>query len=299
MIFDAALDYDRTVLFSDAEGHISETAPSVSLLDHGFLFGDSVYEVVRFYSGKAFAWREHLRRLEGSSEKMGLDLAAIRGDLKPRVQSLLHQLAEPNAVCRIMVTRGPGPLHINPLPCKDPKVYLAAWKFDSSQVPTTLRLKITQLRRNHEKSLSPSIKSGNYLNNVMGLREAIQAGADDCLFLNPEGQLTELSTSNLAWYKDGEWHTPALSCGILAGITRDFFIRSCGAKEVVAGPEAIQSAACVLALSTLKEAVPVQKVFFEDGSARDFEEEEPVAEAQRRVRAAIEEALRFEEVFFA
>lgn len=257
------------MFFSDAQGQISQQAPQVSFLDHGFLFGDSIYEVVRSYNRRLFTWQEHIERLEASSKRLGIDISEILQTLEARVVELFRAANYDNAACRIIITRGPGPLHIDTRQCHSPRCYLALWEFDRHQVPDQYRLIIPKIRRNHRDALDPAIKSGNYLNNVLALREAHLAGFDDSLMLNTSGHITELTTSNIAWIKNGELRTPSLNVGILSGVTRLSFKEFC--PELVESEyleEEILDGAQLFALSTLKEILPVTEFQGSDGALR-------------------------------
>lgn len=273
---------------------MSQTPPSIDFLDHGFLFGDSLYEVVRLYEGRIFAWSEHLMRLQSSAKALELDLDPILPVLQQRVKALFQALKSPDAVCRMIVTRGVGPLHIDPRPCREPRLYLAAWPFSPNSL-APIKIAIPPMRRNHHLSLSPAVKSGNYLNNVVGLKQALDAGADDALFLNPDGELTELSTSNLAWVREGVFETPALDCGILNGITRQYFLKSSIVSEVKVKEDILKSVDEVFALSTLKEILPVKQIRFSDGSSREFTQFAAASDAHEKLRVLIDESLKTQE----
>lgn len=258
------------MIFSDAQGRISPEPPKVSLLDHGFLFGDSIYEVVRFYERKPFGWKEHLERLQKSAARLQISLENILPVLEKRSKEVLRSLGEPNAVLRMIVTRGEGALHIHPKTCPQPQLYLAAWKFDDSDIPKSVRVKIVSIERNSKKALDPAIKSGNYLNNVMAIQEASAAGFDDALFLNADKNLTELTTSNMGWVIGGQAFTPSVKTGILHGITRGFFLDWIGAKEAEESEQILENADEIFALSTLKEVVPISEVGFSNGRSKLF-----------------------------
>lgn len=219
---------------------VPEEEASIPILDRGFLFGDSVYEVLRTRDGTPFAWHEHLVRLRSSAEAIALDVGLSDRDIMQRVRETTAAAlegADPATAgelyIRIIVTRGtgsapnidlsfaPGPatavLIVRPLPA-------AAGK------PSRLAL-IPRLR-NDRRALDPAVKSGNYLNNVLGLAEARAAGATDCLFLNAEGFATEASTANFYAVRGDTVYTPPLRAGLLAGITREL-VRACCAEAQI------------------------------------------------------------------
>lgn len=295
MIFDARLDYASGMIFCDADGQLSDQAPQIDFMDHGFLFGDSLYEVVRLYDGKILGWEPHIKRMLEGAEALQLKLQPLLETMKARAIDCFRSLSQENACCRIVVTRGVGPLHINPQPCSEPRMYFVAWPYDPALFSKPVSLAIPERRRNHIKALSPALKSGNYLNNVMGLDQALRLGADDCLFLNPDEEITELSTSNIVWFSDGEWKTPALSCGILDGITRQYFMRALPVKEVHAKLDELQKADEVGVLSTMKAVLPVEKIRMEDGTEIILKSFIECEKARKRLEKEISDDLEKEE----
>lgn len=253
------------MLFSDASGEISKNPPAVSFLDHGFLFGDSLYEVVRTYGRKLWTWDEHMARLRQSGQRVGLSIESLEADIRGRALSLLKALNVDNAAVRIIVTRGIGKLHIDPRTCDHPLVYMAAWGLDVAALRSPVRLFVPTIRRMPKATLDPAIKSGNYLNNVLAFREAVQAGYDDALLLNVAGEVTEATTSNIAWIKDKTIFTPHTDCGILHGITRAELLKQ---RDLVQGHftvDDLMGADEVFLLSTFKEILPVDEIKSHDG----------------------------------
>lgn len=286
------------MLFSDENGRISDAPPQVSLLDHGFLFGDSLYEVVRTYDGKLFTWGEHFDRLVKSGEKTGIAVEPLLPVLKNRAQEILKKLNEPNAALRIFVTRGVGKLHIDPRTCEKPEVYMAAWKFDAAAFSKPQRLAVVKTRRVSIHALDPSIKSGNYLNSVMAFREASLLGYDDAVFLNEHGELTELTTSNFGWVKEGRAFTSHTDCGILHGITRKILIdeglMQAGRFQV----DALRTADEAFVLSTFKEVLAVSEVRFEDGFVRKYALNQKTNELARAFSEIVKQRLALEPKLF-
>lgn len=199
----------------------------VSVFDHGFLYGDGVYETLRSYGTRIFMRDQHLARLRRSAEAIGLTIP-IPDSQWPE---LLHEAMRRNdigndhvdAYLRITVSRGEGEIGLDPSLCPRPTVVIMAKALPASP-PTLSRdgvsLTVAKTRRNLPEALSPHIKSTNFLNNILAKREAIAAGTFDSLFLNWNEELTECTVSNLFLVSGGTLHTPALACGILDGITR-------------------------------------------------------------------------------
>ena len=199
----------------------------VSVFDHGFLYGDGVYETLRSYGTRIFMRDQHLARLRRSAESIGLTIPI------PDVEwpKLLHEAMRRNEVgtdhadayLRITVSRGEGEIGLDPALCPRPTVVImtkALHPPSAQLLRDGVSLTVAQTRRNLPAALSPQIKSTNFLNNILAKREAIAAGTFDSLFLNWRDELTECTISNLFFISGGTVHTPALDCGILDGITR-------------------------------------------------------------------------------
>lgn len=203
--------------------------PSLSPLNRGFLYGDAIYEVWRTYNHVLFAWEEHCVRLERSAAALYLPLPWTRAEILAEIRRTVAAFRETTAFAgdvyiRLQVSRGAGPIGLD-IGLADRAEFLLLVQpcpANSTEVMRRgLKLSVaTSLRRNPIESLSPAWKTGNYLNNILGLREARSRGADEVLMLNLRGEITEASTSNVAFVRDGEIVTPPLDSGILSGITR-------------------------------------------------------------------------------
>jgi branched-chain amino acid aminotransferase len=198
----------------------------ISILDRGFLYGDSVYEVFRTYSGVPLFCHEHFDRMDNSARLIHMKIAQSREELLEEMQRTAAAAPVPagkDIYVRWHITRGSGPLDLVPtVGLRSSYVIIVkevpAWnpEFYSQGV----RLAVTEVRRNPVEALSPDIKSGNYLNNILGVQEAIELGANDCLMLNPAGIVTEASNSNAFFVIDGQLVTPSVESGVLRGITK-------------------------------------------------------------------------------
>lgn len=286
------------MLFSDAAGKISVNPPTISFLDHGFLFGDSLYEVVRVYDRKFFGWNEHMERFVSSGKRSGIDITSLLPELEKRAKALVRELGEPSAAFRMIVTRGVGKLHIDWRTCAKPEIYMAAWKFDAMALPKSLKLAVTKIRRNDRQALDPAIKSGNYLNSVLAYKEAVERGFDDAILLNIAGEITELTTMNIGWVANGEVYTPAVDTGILHGITRRVFLETAKVNQGHFLVDALQKAQEVFVLSTFKEVLSVSAVGFEDEKIIEYPRHEKTLELQKSLRAEIEKRLARESAIF-
>jgi len=196
---------------------------TVNILDHGFLFGDSIYEVVQTVDGKPFAWDEHLKRLKNSAECLSMDIPWSDDELKAEVEAAMAAKKwDGESYVRLIITRGVGKIALLPHTCGNQTLIVIAKEIPlpGPKTETGLTLCLTKVRRNSRLAMDPSIKSGNYLNNVLAAIEAGDSGADDALMLNENDYLTECTTSNIFMVKCGVIITPSLDCGILNGITR-------------------------------------------------------------------------------
>ena len=198
----------------------------VSAMDHGFLFGDSIYEVVRTLGGRPVAMREHLARLRNSAEMTYLRMPWSDAEIVSRIRAAFDASKLADAYIRLVVSRGAGPMTLLPDQCDRPStiVYVMPLVIPSADNDRGIGVVIPDRLRNDRRSLAPAAKTGNYLNNLLALVEAKRAGGDDAVMVNPEGFVTEATTANVVWVKGGRVITPSHDCGILAGITREALI---------------------------------------------------------------------------
>jgi branched-chain amino acid aminotransferase len=204
----------------------------VSVFDHGFLYGDGVYETIRSYGPRIFMREEHLSRLFRSAAEIGLTIPIPMknwGDILQEAMTRNEVGTDlRDAYLRITVSRGTGGIGLDPALCSSPTVVVLAKPLvpPASQLyETGVNVIVASTRRNLPGALSPQIKTTNFLNNIQAKREAIAAGAFDSILLNWEQYLTECTISNLFFVMDGKLRTPAPECGLLDGITRMMVIR--------------------------------------------------------------------------
>lgn len=196
---------------------------SVSVFDHGLLYGDGVFEGIRFYHGSPFRLEAHLTRLEDSARAIGLVLPMSLDQMAEAVRHTIAAFAEADGYLRLVVTRGVGTLGINPQNCTAPSMFIIADHL--TMISREQRLQgagviIASTRRISPDGLDPRIKSLNYLNHILARMEANHAGADEAILLNARGTLAEGTADNLFVVRDGVLKTPPLTDGALAGITR-------------------------------------------------------------------------------
>lgn len=246
--------------------------PSITPLNRGFLYGDAIYEVWRTYHGVIFGWQEHFDRLERSAAALYLKLPWSRKEMLAEIVRTVEAYRAAAAFAgdvyiRLQVSRGSGPIGLDVALADRAEFVLLVQPcpLNSSEVMRDgLKLSIaSSLRRNPIESLSPAWKTGNYLNNVLGLREARSRGADEVVMLNLRGEITEAAVSNIAFVRDGVVITPPLDAGILEGITRGLLLRTVAPKAGVAVREAaimpqdLAGMSECFTLSSTKDVTPV------------------------------------------
>ncbi len=240
----------------------------ISIFDHGFLYGDGIYETMRVYNGVVFKLDEHLNRLYRSASMIGLALPKDTDAIKIAVYETLSANDLSNAYVRLTVSRGRGPLGLDPDLCKEPTFLIIAEEFKEypkAFYENGVRLIIPKTKRNFPEALNPQIKSLNFLNNILAKIEAKQADAYEALMLNISGKLTEGTISNVFFIKDEILCTPSIECGILDGITRRVVIElatreGITVKEGEFTKQDIYSASEVFITNTTLEVMPVSRV---------------------------------------
>tara|TARA_R110002049_G_scaffold72490_7_gene187588 strand:+ start:171550 stop:172410 length:861 start_codon:yes stop_codon:yes gene_type:complete len=204
--------------------YFSRDEAKISVYDHGLLYGDGVFEGMRIYSGKVFRLQQHLLRLWESGRAIGLDMPISLDEMTSAVNETVAKNGLVDGYIRLLVTRGSGPLGLDPYKCSDPQVVIIAdtiTLYPESYYSDGLDLVTASTIRNHPAALSPRIKSLNYLNNIMAKMEGLKAGCVEALMLNHKGEVAECTGDNLFIVKHGELHTPPIDAGILEGITRN------------------------------------------------------------------------------
>jgi branched-chain amino acid aminotransferase len=241
---------------------------TIPVMDHGFLFGDSVYETLRAYQGRFFRFDAHFDRLRNSADGLELELPLSGDEFLERCKATVTAADEPDAAVRIVVTRGVGPMHIDPIGCNSPNVLVFARprpRYPEGAYTNGLGIAIVERRRNAKKSLDPNVKSGNYLNNVLALVEARKVGAFEGIMCNAEGYVAEGTTSNLFLVKDGVLRTAPLSVGLLSGITRRTVLELAEALAIPLQEERftasdLRDADEAFITSSLKQVMPVTRI---------------------------------------
>jgi branched-chain amino acid aminotransferase len=197
-------------------------AAHVPVFDRGFLYGDSVYEVTRTYGGRPYALDEHLDRLARSAERIEMRLPP-RAEIERAVSETVAATGEAECYLRVVVTRGSGPIGLDPALADAPRLVVMALPLklpDEALYRDGVTVAIVGARRNAPGAIDPQVKSGNYLNSVVGVAEARRHGAYEALMCDGVGRLAEGSSSNLFVVRGRRLATPPLSVGLLEGITR-------------------------------------------------------------------------------
>lgn len=195
----------------------------VSVFDHGFLYGDGIFEGIRTYQGKVFKLEEHLDRLYQSAKSIMLDIPYTRSEMSEAVLSTVRANGLKDAYIRLIVSRGPGDLGLDPDKCMRASVIIIADRialYPEEMYQQGLELASVSIRRPSTDMLNPAIKSLNYLNNVMAKIEANLRGLPEVILLNAQGYVVEGTADNVFVVRDQVLLTPPVNAGILNGVTR-------------------------------------------------------------------------------
>ncbi len=242
---------------------------SVPVFDHGFLYGEGVYETLRTYRGEPFLFGQHTRRLRNSAAMLALDVPMDDAALLAAVrQTMAAMPGLDEAYIRILVTRGVGELSYNPSACPRPTLVIIVKPFPGQPGRTFtegIRIALVAIRRNHPQALNPMIKSNNLLNNALAMQEALSRQGEEALMLNQAGEIAECAQSNFFLVRDGAVLTPPLAAGLLPGVTRAFVIdlsRELGldTREATLRPDDLRSAQEAFITGTTREVTPVVAV---------------------------------------
>ena len=243
-------------------------AAKVSVYDHGFLYGDGVFEGIRSYGGKVFRLAEHLDRLWNSAKAIWLEIPISKAEMARAIEETLSVNGIRDGYIRVVVTRGVGTLGLDPNHCSDPQVIIITDRislYPEDLYRKGLEIVTVSTQRNHPAALSPRIKSLNYLNNILAKIEGMQAGCIEALMLNHKGEVAECTGDNIFLVRQGRLLTPPNEAGILEGVTRSAVMELARADgiEVAEIPltkhDVYIADECFLT-GTAAEVVPVVKV---------------------------------------
>ncbi len=258
----------------NVNGRVSDQAHAVvSVFDHGFLYGEGIYETLRTYNGEPFLFDRHMRRLRNSARMLALDVPLSDSQIDQRFRDTMRAAGlgdspEREAYIRILVTRGIGELTYDAAACPTPSVVVIV---KPNVAPSKdafergVKVALVGVVRNHPSSVNPLIKSNNLLNNALAMQEAFNRGAFEGVMRNYRGELAECTQSNFFIVKDGAALTPPIDAGLLPGITREFLFEV-GAENGIAVREQVLrdgdlfSADEAFLTSTTREVVPIVQV---------------------------------------
>jgi branched-chain amino acid aminotransferase len=242
-------------------------AAMVPVTDRGFLYGDSVYEVMRTAGGKPVGLDAHLDRLEHSAAALALRLPE-RSHIADAIAETLAAAANPESYVRVIVTRGSGKIGLDTALADRPRLVIMVRPLERPPAATYrdgVRLQLVHLDPAARRAVAPGIKTGNYLTNIMAMHEARSAGADDALIVDVDGRVSEGSSFNVFVVRGERVITPARHVGLLAGITRERVIELARASgiDVIEGvliPDDVREADEMFITSTIRGVVPVASV---------------------------------------
>jgi len=240
----------------------------VSVYDHGLLYGDGVFEGIRTYKGKVFRLDQHLQRLFRSAQAIRLSIPYNAEELGQAIHQTIKANGQTNAYIRLVVTRGPGDLGLDPNKSPKPMVLIITDKialYPKQMYEKGMSIITAKTIRTPAQSLNPRVKSLNYLNNILAKIEASDAGVSEALMLNYDGYVAECTGDNIFAVQADKVLTPPVSAGILEGITRDTVIELAAAQgleleEVQMRLDDLYSAEECFLTGTAAEIVPVTKI---------------------------------------
>jgi branched-chain amino acid aminotransferase len=270
------------VSMTNIDGEISPTAEAgIPVLDRGFLYGDSVYEVFRTYNGVPLFASEHFDRLENSARLIHMSITQSRAELIEEIRRTVAATGVgtgDDVYVRYQITRGEGPIDLYPDPGLRTRYVIivkALPPWNRAFYEQGLRMAVPTVRRNPVTALDPNIKGGNYLNNILAVTEARELGADDCVILDHNGLVTEASNSNVWFVIDGRLLTPA--SGNLRGLTKKALhgaLKEAGmaSEETDIHADRLAQAGEGFVTSATREVMPIRSLRLEDGNVVEFPE---------------------------
>jgi branched-chain amino acid aminotransferase len=241
----------------------------ISVFDHGFLFGEGVYEVLRTYGSRPFLFPEHMRRLRASAGHIALACPLSDDLMRARIGETVAAAAlDGDAYVRILLTRGVGEIVYDPKACPSPTIVVIVKPHvdpPPDAVANGVPLTLASVVRNHPGSVDPAIKSNNLLNNALAMQQAYREGAFEALMKNHRGELCECAQSNIFFVRDGGLLTPPTDAGLLVGVTRGFVLELAArlelrAEERVLRESDLASMQEAFLTSTTREIVPVVRI---------------------------------------
>lgn len=248
--------------------YVDADKASISVYDHGVLYGDGIFEGIRSYDGVIFRLEEHIKRLYDNANALKINIPMSQEEMSNVVVETVKINQLRDSYIRLVVTRGVGDLGLDPSKCLNPTIFCIADKiaiYPPEMYETGMKVIITNIRRNKGDALDPQIKSLNYLNNILAKIEAGNLGYPEAIFLNSEGYVVECTGDNIFIVRDGVLITPPVEVGALVGITRKTVIEiaeESGIKvvEKLFTPYNLYTADECFLTGTAAEAIPVVEV---------------------------------------
>ena len=219
-----------------------EEDASISVFDHGLLYGDGVFEGIRIYNKRIFLLNEHIDRLFNSAKAIALDIPVSKEELCNNVIETCKANDIEDGYIRLVITRGKGTLGLNPYLCSKPEIIIITAKiqlYPEELYRDGLKIVTVGTVRNHPEAINPKIKSLNYLNNVLAKIEAINSGCLECIMLNHKGEVCEASGDNIFLVSNNIIKTPSVNSGALVGLTRNKVIEISRHNEFKVSEESI------------------------------------------------------------
>jgi len=247
---------------------VPEAEATVSVFDHGLLYGDGVFEGIRVYNGRVFLLKDHIVRLYRSAQAIGMTIPMSQEEMTQAVTATCKANDCRNGYIRLVVTRGVGNLGLNPYTCKTPQVIIIAATiqlYPAEFYEKGLKIITVGTVRNHPEAVNPNIKSLNYLNNTLAKIEAVNAGVQEAIMLNHIGYVAEATGDNVFAISGNVLITPPAWCGCLIGITRDVVMKLAAAhgftvRESVMTRYDLYTADEMFLTGTAAEIVPVAEI---------------------------------------
>ncbi|MBS3821492.1 MAG: branched-chain-amino-acid transaminase [Planctomycetes bacterium] len=203
---------------------VDQSDAKVSVFDHGVLYGDGVFEGIRVYGGRIFQCTAHLDRLFESASLIRLEIAYSAEQLEEAMVDCVEANSLESGYIRLVVTRGPGTLGLDPFKCPQPNVFIIADQlkmYDEEMYQNGMAIILADTVRVSPSMIPSKVKSLNYLNNILAKIEAVDAGVSEAMMLNAAGQVSECTGDNIFLVRDGKVITPPLAASVLPGITRN------------------------------------------------------------------------------
>jgi branched-chain amino acid aminotransferase len=258
----------------NVNGRVSDQEHAViSVFDHGFLYGEGVYETLRTYNGQPFLFDRHMRRLRKSAGMLTLGVPLSDADIDARFRETMRTAGLGDgpgreAYIRILVTRGVGDLSYDPTGCPTPSIVVIVKPHvepSRDVFEKGVAVALVPIVRNHPGSVNPLIKSNNLLNNALAMQEAFRRGGFEGVMRNYRGELAECTQSNLFVVKNGAALTPNIESGLLPGITREYLFEvgaeiGIPVREAVLHDEDLFGADEAFLTSSTRELVPIVRV---------------------------------------